>query len=110
MAHLSVAARRLCAACGEQPARIHYCADCSPIVQRVQKDAITALGRAPLNHQYKCVDCGRGGQCRDHRHYSKPLAVDWVCRTCNKLRGPAFDVAEMVAAYKARDSAPAPGP
>ena len=39
--------------------------------------------------EYKCVDCGRGGQVYDHRDYDKPLAIEPVCRSCNILRGSA---------------------
>lgn len=42
----------------------------------------------PAEHQ--CVDCGAQAQQYDHRDYRKPLVVEPVCRSCNKLRGPAI--------------------
>lgn len=36
-----------------------------------------------------CVDCGDRADRYDHRDYSKPLAVDPVCRRCDRKRGPA---------------------
>ena len=38
---------------------------------------------------FKCVDCERPATVYDHRDYSKPLAVEPVCRSCNVMRGPA---------------------
>lgn len=37
----------------------------------------------------RCVDCGAIATEYDHRDYSRPLDVDPVCSSCNKLRGPA---------------------
>ena len=37
-----------------------------------------------------CVDCGAQAQQYDHRDYRRPLEVEPVCRSCNKLRGPAI--------------------
>ena len=53
-----------------------------------QVNAAIRAGRLPaLWHQY-CVDCGAPARDYDHRDYRKPLEVDPVCRSCNKLRGP----------------------
>jgi hypothetical protein len=41
----------------------------------------------PLAADAKCVDCGAGAQCYDHRDYHKPLQVEPVCRPCNVRRG-----------------------
>ncbi len=41
-----------------------------------------------LEGQIACVDCGQAAQQYDHRDYSRPLAVDPVCRRCNCKRGP----------------------
>lgn len=38
-----------------------------------------------------CVDCGVRAQCYDHRDYLKPLQVDPVCFSCNKLRGEGLN-------------------
>jgi len=39
-----------------------------------------------------CADCGKAARDYDHRDYNKPLEVEPVCRSCNKLRGPAIHV------------------
>jgi hypothetical protein len=44
-----------------------------------------------------CVDCGRPGECYDHRDYNKPLDVVPVCRKCNFRRGSAIPVKKDVA-------------
>jgi hypothetical protein len=36
-----------------------------------------------------CIDCGARAEHYDHRDYTKPLAVEPVCRKCNFARGPA---------------------
>ena len=48
-------------------------------------------GKLPyLRYEYvPCVDCGKRAEHYDHRDYTKPLEVEPVCRSCNKLRGPA---------------------
>jgi hypothetical protein len=48
-------------------------------------------GVLPRPATLRCVDCGRGAECYDHREYAKPLQVDAVCRRCNIRRGPAID-------------------
>lgn len=35
-----------------------------------------------------CVDCGKQAMDYDHRDYGRPLHVEPVCRSYNKLRGP----------------------
>lgn len=40
--------------------------------------------------KFACVDCGNPARDYDHRDYNKPLDVQPVCRSCNKLRGPAI--------------------
>jgi hypothetical protein len=51
-------------------------------------------GRLPQlrwGHNIMCVDCGKyPASCYDHRDYTKPLDVDPVCGSCNKLRGPGY--------------------
>lgn len=47
-------------------------------------------GVMPAARTLKCVDCGKQAMYYDHRDYSKPLQVDPVCGSCNKLRGPAL--------------------
>ena len=38
-----------------------------------------------------CVDCGKPAQQWDHRDYSKPLAVEACCASCNQRRGPGLN-------------------
>ena len=49
------------------------------------------LGRLDHISTQLCVDCGAPAQFYDHRQYARPLAVEPVCGTCNKVRGPAVD-------------------
>ena len=44
---------------------------------------------------FHCVDCGGQATDYDHRDYGKPLQVDPVCRSCNKLRGPGIPIANL---------------
>lgn len=39
--------------------------------------------------EYACFDCGSVAHEYDHRDYAQPLAVQPVCRSCNKQRGTA---------------------
>ena len=89
---------KLCAGCNFAKARRsgHYCAECLPLVKMVQRNVKRALGTGVIPKWTRCVDCGRGAQVRDHRHYSKPRVFEYVCRTCNGLRGPALDIAMMI--------------
>lgn len=50
--------------------------------------AIRAGSIARLDGSVPCVDCGAPAAQYEHRDYSKPLAVDPVCRSCNIKRGP----------------------
>lgn len=42
-----------------------------------------------LDGSIACSDCGGVACVYDHRDYGKPLAVDPVCMSCNKIRGTA---------------------
>lgn len=61
-----------------------------------------------------CVDCGsRPARHRDHRHYSSPLKVAYVCAQCNALRGQALDLHDLIRRHRGLDksipdSAPLP--
>lgn len=45
-------------------------------------------GRLPkLDGSIKCTDCPKPAVHYDHRDYDKPLAVEPVCRSCNRRRG-----------------------
>lgn len=57
-----------------------------------QVTAAIKKGLLPHPSQCVCADCGKPARDYDHRDYSKPLAVEPVCRRCNKLRGPAIAV------------------
>ena len=54
-------------------------------------------GILPPPSTLNCVDCGYPAHSYDHRDYSKPLDVEPVCRSCNKIRGAA-DNYELVLA------------
>lgn len=47
-----------------------------------------------LDGSIPCVDCGGIATMYDHRDYTKPLAVDPVCRTCNSKRGASIQKPE----------------
>lgn len=42
-----------------------------------------------LDGSIKCTDCDRPAKVYDHRDYGKPLSVDPVCLSCNRVRGSA---------------------
>ena len=73
-----------------------YCWDCyrrfAPLAPRavylVHKAVL--MGRLPRASSCTCVDCGKPAHEYDHRDYAKPLDVVPLCRSCNKLRGPAI--------------------
>lgn len=54
-------------------------------------------GILPPVKTLNCVDCGRPGECYDHRDYNKPLDVVPVCRKCNFRRGSAIPFKKNVA-------------
>lgn len=77
-----------------------YCAACrvarglrsltSP--QYLAHKAVAKARRAGLladPRSLACADCCVPASEYDHRDYSKPLAVEPVCRRCNRRRGPA---------------------
>ena len=85
--------------------RAKHCWDCSEsygILNGARK-AIAAVAKAvkkgllPSVKTLTCVDCGRPGECYDHRDYNKPLDVVPVCRKCNYRRGSAIPVKKIVA-------------
>ena len=73
------------------------CYDRNGVVSGARK-AIAAVAQAvkkgilPSVKTLTCVDCGRPGECYDHRDYNKPLEVVPVCRKCNFRRGSAIPV------------------
>ena len=87
-----------CIDCGEELNRDPHswrCWKCANAAQRFQALAVAAVQKAvaagDLAHisTRLCVDCESPASQYDHRDYSKPLAVDPVCRKCNHRRGPA---------------------
>lgn len=87
-----------CSGCGISIGYHGYCAECKPKVKLAQREAKAIMLRAnlPKADGQKCVDCGKRAFHYDHRHYSKPLDVVPVCRTCNMKRGPALDIADVI--------------
>jgi len=95
---------RPCAICANpldrvpKAARINICLRCAFVTNVIQKTAAGAVaqavkaGRMPRARERFCVDCARPASDYDHREYSKPLAVEPVCRRCNLRRGPALDL------------------
>lgn len=57
-----------------------------------------AAGDLPPATERICVDCGAQADCYDHRDYSRPLAVEPVCFSCNLVRGPAKPITAPVEA------------
>ena len=74
----------------------HYCSSgcgtsahsISLIAHRLVKKAVDSCA-IPKASDFPCADCGEKAVEYDHRDYTKPLAVDPVCRSCNTKRGPA---------------------
>lgn len=89
-----------CAACQTQIDKLKsYCDECRPFAKKVGAACSIAMRSHGLNAPTgaTCKDCGQPATIWDHRHYASPTNVDPVCRACNKARGPADDIASMVA-------------
>jgi DNA-directed RNA polymerase subunit RPC12/RpoP len=79
-----------------------YCRGCSSRRMALMTRAMSAVSAAVRDRllpnlrveETACVDCGDRATCYDHRDYNKPIAVEPVCRTCNRLRGPAVSTME----------------
>ncbi len=59
----------------------------NPEKYRAQNAVGNALRDGKLVRPEKCEDCGI--ECKPHGHhedYSKPLAVNWVCKPCHDKR------------------------
>lgn len=56
--------------------------------QNIVNRAVLA-GALPHVSTQACADCAAPAHCYDHRDYNRPLDVEPVCRTCNRLRGAA---------------------
>lgn len=93
---------RLCKDCGADISRRNCRASlCFPCLRAWGKrtgasKAVADVGKAirrgelPKASALHCADCGGQASDYDHRDYNKPLDVQPVCRSCNKLRGPAI--------------------
>lgn len=100
---------RLCIHCGADiSARHHFAKQCFACHTAWAKRtgagaACTAVyaaiksGRLAHPSACQCADCGKPATDYDHRDYSKPLDVQPVCRSCNKLRGPAIHRVQQAA-------------
>lgn len=79
----------------------------------IQRKALTAVARAvqkgllPRASMLVCVDCGKQAEVYEHRHYGRPLQVEPVCQSCNRLRGPAV-FPHPYCAYGAKPATPCP--
>lgn len=95
---------RACAGCREPAVNAQgfrlYCERCDTIVLAIRAAVKDAMGGLPNHDGQRCEDCGLPAHARDHRNYSSPRVVAYVCRRCNQARGPAEDIAYMVAKYK----------
>jgi hypothetical protein len=60
---------------------------------------VIALGWMEPPTALSCHDCEAPATCYDHRDYTKPLAVEAVCESCNTLRGPAIQYAAFREAF-----------
>lgn len=107
---LKVNGRFRCVDCGDDqgPAEGRsrpWCWECGYFryrcLSRVQAAASARLNKAirqgvlPAVTTLACADCGSPAVCYDHRDYTKPLAVDPVCKSCNAFRGSADDWGEL---------------
>ena len=76
---------KVCFSCvRDNPKKIGALAAIKKVEKAVKK------GILPSVKTLFCVDCGRPGECYDHRDYGKPLDVVPVCRKCNYRRGSAI--------------------
>lgn len=89
---------RVCCYCGELTRRHYharYCWACFYARQPFVVTAVRAVLKAARCGQLQsvlgklCADCLAPASAYDHRDYSRPLAIDPVCRSCNIRRGPA---------------------
>jgi hypothetical protein len=95
-------ATRICERCGGEFDRhapvVRFCFPCTKQRDKdsgayLAHQAVSAAvrrGDMPRASEFPCVDCAKPARDYDHRDYSKPLDVQPVCRSCNKLRGPAI--------------------
>lgn len=95
--------RRMCVICGGGTYKSYYCRPCGDVAQEIRFSAHAIVLRAvkagilsPAGAA-RCVDCGGPASQYDHRRYSEPLRVDATCPKCNRARGVAWDLPELIA-------------
>lgn len=70
------------------------CPDCYGLAHyagmkaRAEVNRAIALGRLMPADRFRCTDCPEWATEYEHRDYSRPLAVEPVCASCNCRRGP----------------------
>lgn len=74
---------RRCATCREGNAEVER-------VAHMRLKTQIAKGNIPPAKRFSCVDCQKPALDYDHRDYTKPFAVEPVCRSCNLKRGAAI--------------------
>ncbi len=91
----------VCVLCGETFsgfAQSESCKECARYAWRMQQRTSAKVANAVRKNQLphpktqKCADCGKPATGYDHRLYCKPLEVDPICHSCNRVRGPALDL------------------
>lgn len=98
---------RPCPGCGKPKRRAReggalLCIKCASIFERIKGRAAHPVWRAirngwlPHPKRVICRDCGKRAHGYDHRWYSRPLAVEAVCRSCNGRRRQAHDWLRLV--------------
>ena len=112
------ASKHACALCGQEfhsiGSRRHgspYCSlTCVSLLTEARTKALAKVAAAVKSglivtaRWNQCVDCGNQADHYDHRNYMRPLSVQPVCRSCNKKRGPALDIRELVSDYLGIDA------
>jgi len=104
-----------CPTCGKHHSRVgprrpqSYCCACHAAYMRENRPRYSELGpeaksksnaRAYANRYERlgklkrepCADCGAQQSQKHHEDYSKPLAVQWLCRKCHLLLHKLGDV------------------
>lgn len=67
-------------------------ADRNPQKRRAHRAVLRALQSGKLVKPSSCERCMATGELDAHHvDYAKPLAVEWLCRTCHKAEHPVAD-------------------
>lgn len=89
----------VCVRCGNQTNRTKaakYCNPCKVIMPKIQNWARNQLvsaalaGKVDYPYKHPCKYCGNQASIWEHRDYSAPTVVDYVCASCNCKAGPAM--------------------